>query len=154
MSSGSTKGRFTGRHMTIIIVAFFGVVIAVNLLMARLASSTFGGVTVENSYVASQQFNRWLDEADAQRELGWKAAIARREDGRVSVTLTGVPEGPVSLEGTARHPVGREPDRALQFAASGDGQFVSTSALPEGRWRLRIAAQANGREWRTEEDLR
>ena len=51
---------FTGRHMAAIMVAFFGVVIVVNLLNARLASSTFGGEVVENSYVASQDFNRWL----------------------------------------------------------------------------------------------
>jgi nitrogen fixation protein FixH len=43
--------------MAMILVAFFAVVIAVNLLMARLAISTFGGVVVENSYVASQHFN-------------------------------------------------------------------------------------------------
>jgi nitrogen fixation protein FixH len=42
-------------------VAFFGVVIAVNLTMARLAIGSFGGVVVENSYVASQKFNGWLD---------------------------------------------------------------------------------------------
>jgi hypothetical protein len=54
---------FTGRHMAMIMIAFFGVVIAVNVLMARFAVSTFGGVVVENSYVASQHFNRWLDEA-------------------------------------------------------------------------------------------
>ena len=55
---------FTGRHMAMILVAFFGVVIVVNLIMARYASSTFGGIVVENSYVASQEFNKWLDEAE------------------------------------------------------------------------------------------
>ena len=48
---------FTGRHMTMVLVAFFGTIIVVNFTMARFASSTFGGVVVENSYVASQHFN-------------------------------------------------------------------------------------------------
>jgi nitrogen fixation protein FixH len=51
---------FTGWHMALILIGFFAVVVGVNLLMARFASSTFGGVVVENSYVASQQFNGWL----------------------------------------------------------------------------------------------
>lgn len=49
-------GPFNGRHMTAILVAFFAVVIAVNVLMARFIICTFGGVVVENSYVASQHF--------------------------------------------------------------------------------------------------
>ena len=38
---------FTGRHMTAILVGFFGVVIAVNLTMASYATGTFGGVVVD-----------------------------------------------------------------------------------------------------------
>jgi len=59
-----TTGPFTGKHFAVIIVAFFAVVIGVNLFMATQASATFGGVVVENSYVASQEFNKWLDEAE------------------------------------------------------------------------------------------
>ena len=36
--SSSAPRPFTGRHMTTILVAFFAVVIAVNVLMARLAN--------------------------------------------------------------------------------------------------------------------
>ena len=37
-----------GWHMTTILVAFFAVVITVNIVMARFALSTFGGTVVEN----------------------------------------------------------------------------------------------------------
>lgn len=153
MNQGSTS-RFTGRRMAAIMVAFFAVIIAVNLTMARLASSTFGGVTVQNSYVASQHFNRWLDEADAERALGWGAVMERRPDGRVELTLSGVSAGVTSVEATARHPLGRENDQMLQFAATAGQTFVSTSVLPTGRWKLRITVQADGRRWRTEGDIR
>ena len=63
------SGPFTGWHMLAICVAFFGVVIAVNVVMADLAISTFSGEVVENSYVASQRFNGWLDEAKAEAEM-------------------------------------------------------------------------------------
>ena len=72
---------FTGRHFTLIMVAFFGVVIAINLVMARYASATFGGVVVENSYVASQRFNSWLGKARTQDALGWDATATRERDG-------------------------------------------------------------------------
>lgn len=141
---------FTGRHMTAILVAFFGVVIAVNVLMARYAIGTFGGIVVENSYVASQHFNRWLDEAKREDALGWRAKVARRQDGRLAVDLEGAPAS-ATLSGEARHPLGRAPDRALAFTATGDGKFVSAEAVPLGRWTIRLEARAGNTIWREEE---
>ncbi|ESY87148.1 FixH family protein, partial [Mesorhizobium sp. LNHC229A00] len=72
MSTTTRKPReFTGRHMLAIIPAFFGVVIAVNLTMATLANTSWTGLVVENTYVASQQFNRKAEEGRAQAALGW-----------------------------------------------------------------------------------
>lgn len=152
MSTQRNPRVLTGRHMAAIFVAFFGVVIAVNVAMARLATGTFGGVVVDNSYVASQHFNRWLDKASAQSDLGWSAQATRQPDGRVRIVLSGAPAG-ATLAATAWHPLGRQPDRALVFVRGADGAFVSTAPLAEGRWKLRIAAQAEGREWRAQEDL-
>ena len=59
--------QFTGRHMLAILIAFFGTVIAVNMVMAVLATRTFGGLVVENSYVATRQFNGWLEQAPSVR---------------------------------------------------------------------------------------
>ncbi len=146
-------GRFTGRHMAAILIGFFAVVVAVNLLMARLAGSTFGGVVVKNSYVASQQFNHWLDKAAQERSLGWQAAALRRADGRLAVTLTGAPERAV-VTATARHPLGRMPDIHVGFVRDMAGTFISNEVLPAGRWRLRLEAQAAGQTWRGEQDVR
>ena len=60
-SKEKRPGEFTGRHMAMILVTFFGIVIAVNITMARYASSTFGGLVVDNIYVASLNFNGWLE---------------------------------------------------------------------------------------------
>lgn len=156
--SVKATGTFTGRHMTAIMVSFFGVVIAVNVYMAREASSTFGGVVVENSYVASQHFNRWLGEAADERALGWQAHIARHADNRVAVDLTGEGTQGASVTAIARHPLGRQADRALSFTETMDGLYVSREALPPGRWRLRIevkgAASSGARLWRSERDVR
>ena len=57
---------FTGRHMLAVVCTFFGVVIAVNVVMAIAATGTFPGLVVANSYVASQGYNELLAAARAQ----------------------------------------------------------------------------------------
>ena len=150
--SVSSSGRFTGWHMLAIMVGGFGIVIAVNLLMAREAITTFGGLVVENSYVASQHFNRWLDEAEKEKELGWKVSLARKPDGKLVVMTQGVPTS-VTVRGDAWHPLGRMPDQPLQFDAAGAGSFVSTAALPAGRWLIRLELSSGAQKWRYEEAL-
>lgn len=147
--------RFTGWHMAAIMIAFFAVVLGVNVLMATLASRTFGGTVVDNSYVASQKFNQWLAEARAQDALGWRARIARNDRGRLLVELA-APDGPLSgarVTGAAHHPLGRAPDLELTFAPTGEGAYLSAETMPDGRWTVRIAAVRSGEEARFVRDL-
>ncbi|MBW8743199.1 MAG: FixH family protein [Sphingomonas sp.] len=134
--------RFTGYHMLAWIVGFFLVVIGVNGLMATIAERSFTGTVVDNSYVASQHFNRWLDEAKAQDKLGWRATIDH--DGRrVTVRLTG-PDALIRdaiLSGTALHPLGRLPDRPIHFTRGDTGAYRSVETLPAGRWQIRVTAR-------------
>lgn len=147
-----TRKPFTGRHMTAILVAGFGVVFAVNFTMASLASSTFGGVVVENSYVASQHFNRWLDEAAREKSLGWRISAARRADGHVAATLAGVPQS-ATIAAIARHPLGRLPDTRLTFVREADGTYASRETLATGRWMVRFDVEAGGKAWRGEQPV-
>ncbi|SFF90821.1 Nitrogen fixation protein FixH [Novosphingobium sp. CF614] len=149
MNAQHTSKPFTGKHMAAILIAGFGVVIAVNFTMAGLASSTFGGIVVENSYVASQEFNRWLDEADREKALGWKLAASRRADGRVAARLGGVPRY-ATITAEARHPLGRVGDVRLVFVRDAAGAYVSDKPLPAGRWTLRFDIEAEGKTWRGE----
>ena len=126
---------FTGRHMALIMVAFFGVVVAVNVTMATLASRSFGGTVVDNSYVASQRYNAWLAQARAQAQLGWDTPVRLDAARRVVI---GVPGLSFAATGTAHHPLGRAADVPLRFRHDGAGQLVSTTPLPAGRWQLRI----------------
>ena len=152
-ASASTKGQLTGRKVTAIFVAFFGVVMTVNFTMAHFASSTFGGVVVENSYVASQHYNKWLGAAATQDKLGWSATAARLPDDHVGLRFAGAPDG-LTVTAVARHPLGHAPDLALVFVRQADGAYVSTKAVTPGRWMLRIAAQQDANTWREEQELR
>lgn len=141
---------FTGRHMLTVMVSFFGLIIAVNLTMARLASDTFGGSIVANSYVASQRFNGWLQAARDQKALGWQSDLAL--DGKRHVVLTMDGQGFVAT-GSAHHPLGRAPDVVLAFANDGAGHLVSAETLPGGRWYVRMTISRDGKVLKLAETL-
>lgn len=131
--------RFTGWHMTALLVAGFAVVVAVNVTMATLATRSFGGTVVDNSYVASQRFNGWLAAARAQDALGWRERVVRTGS---ALTLdvesdSGPIEGAI-VSAAANHPLGAAAPVVLQFEALGNGRYRSTAPLPGGRWLLRI----------------
>lgn len=146
---------FTGRHMAMILVGFFAVVMAVNITMATLASRTFGGLVVDNSYVASQKFNGWLAQARAEQALDWTLDIKRGAGGKLDAALAqrGAALDAAHISLIARHPLGRAPERPIAFRPLGDGRYESVEALPAGRWILHVEAKAQGRSIRRIVDL-
>lgn len=148
---------FTGRHMAIIIIAFFSVVIAVNLVMARFAIGTFGGTVVDNSYVASQKFNGWLEQARAQDALGWQSSVVLDPARYVVVTVEGAADTPVhppmEVRAIANHPVGRTDSISLSFRVIAPGTFRSNEALPQGRWKLHLSIQQGENALKRIEDV-
>ena len=143
------KGEFTGRHMTAVLVGGFGIVIAVNLTMATLATRGFGGVVVENSYVASQKYNLWLDEARRQDTLGWNARVTQQAGGTLELTLTGVPAG-AEVTAQLRRPLGQPETTELTFVAAGADRLVSVAPVASGRWIARIAIASGDDRWMQE----
>ncbi len=144
--------KFTGWHMLAMMVAFFGVVIGVNLTMARIAIGSFGGVVVENSYVASQEFNGWLAEARDQDALGWSVTKSLRDDRKLAVRITGAPD-PLTISATLRQPLGRVPDVALAFTRTGPGEYLSVAPVSDERWLLRLEIASAEDKWRSEDEL-
>jgi nitrogen fixation protein FixH len=143
--TGEAVGRkqFTGRHMLFTIGGFFAVVISVNILMAVAASSTWTGLVVANSYVASQEFQVRADAARRQREeLGWRGELSLAK-GRVRVSVVDragapVPLGEVSVK--VNRPVGGRDDRALTLAPGADGAYEAPLSLTPGVWDVTVTA--------------
>ncbi|WP_394271024.1 FixH family protein [Qipengyuania sp.] len=146
------RREFTGRHMTAVMVAGFGIVIAVNLLMAALATSGFGGVVVDNSYVASQKYNGWLETARRQQQLGWDAVATREGGGRIALATTGVPET-ATITAELRRPLGRPETTRLAFDAAAPGRYVSRQPVAPGRWIARVTITDGTRRWADEMPL-
>ncbi|MEL6877758.1 MAG: FixH family protein [Pseudomonadota bacterium] len=153
MSDKPAKGEFTGRHMAMVMIGGFGIVAAVNFTMATYAAGGFHGVVVENSYVASQKFNGWLEEAEASKALGWDAQLSRDADGHLIAATSNVPEGAV-MSAELRRPLGEHEFASLTFARRADGTFRSTQALAPGRWTARLSIEAGADRWTSEQSLR
>jgi len=147
------RKEFTGKHMALVFVGGFGIVIAVNLFMAYNAVGGFHGTVVDNSYVASQKYNGWLAKAEASRALGWQVVPERRADGRVVLQTSAVPTG-ASIAVEAERPLGVRETIRLSFSPQGEGRWLSNEALAAGRWQLRMAIRAAGQEWAGESELK
>ena len=82
-------------------VAFFGVIIAVNCVMACFANSTWSGLVVANGYVASQSFDK--DLAKARRPgRAWLERRLRLDRERVQLTFADAKAGQ-KIDGLDHH---------------------------------------------------
>jgi len=132
---------FTGWHMLAIVVLFFGVVIAVNLVMAFAATGTFPGLVVENSYVASQHYDELLANARAQDEAGWSYDLSA-DGGAVLARIArhGAPTSDLTVSAHVGRPSTTQQDRSLAFALGLDGTYRSNDTLPPGLWEVDLEA--------------
>ncbi|MEM0907985.1 MAG: FixH family protein [Pseudomonadota bacterium] len=143
--------QFTGRHMLIIMVLFFGVVIAVNITMAMLATSTWSGLLAKNGYVASIDYAHNDNARKAARERGWTIDLTA-PDGVVHLHAVDRAGQPLPTEGTVTVDAAdqRSPSMTLPFTADGDTLRTSES-LPAGRYVLwaKVGDGPNVIEWRS-----
>lgn len=142
MSMTSEGKEFTGRHMWFVVSGFFGVVIAVNVLMAVVSSTSWTGLVVQNSYVASQEFEDKRIANEAQQAAGWAPTLTYA-GGRAELRIvdgTGKPVdlGDVTLK--VNRPVGGHDDQTVSFARMGDGHYEAALALGHGVWDALVQA--------------
>ncbi len=131
---------FTGRKVLFAFVGAFGVIIGVNLFMAYSALSTFPGMDVKNSYVASQTFDT---ERAAQEALGWTVSVTYMADELVVevVDKSGRPADVALLNAIVGRPTHVREDQTPQFQQRG-GKFRAPLTLGPGKWNLRLKATA------------
>ncbi|UWP92768.1 FixH family protein [Aliiroseovarius crassostreae] len=140
MSEPTEKKEFelTGKHVLAITVSAFAVIIGVNIYMAYSAINTFPGLETDNSYVASQQFDRMKE---GQLGLGWDVSAKvegetlvldiRDEDGR-AVEVKSI----YAIFGRATHV---RDDQEPNFSQSSSGAYTAAvGALDYGNWNLRV----------------
>ena len=130
----------TGKHVLGITVSAFTVIIGVNVLLAVKAVSTFPGLEVDNSYVASQGFNA---RKHAQEALGWTMTPGY-ENGRMTLAFQGADGLPVQVN-DLQVLVGRTTettdDTFPAFTFQGD-RYAADVALHQGKWMVKVTATA------------
>ncbi|GFE51129.1 RdxH [Roseobacter cerasinus] len=132
--------QLTGRHVALIFVSAFTVIIGVNLTLAYKALSTFPGLEVKNSYVASQHFD---ENRTAQQALGWSVLAQARGD-QVVLSITdraGQPVQVAELDATLGRATHVRDDQAPEFVFDG-AAYVAPAVLTPGNWNLRMKAVA------------
>lgn len=142
-SAARRPHELTGRFVLFCFVGFFLIVIGVNFVLIRAATSTFGGVETENAYKAGLAFNNELAAARAQNQRHWKVTghVSHNGRGDVAVEVSVVDENgrtPAKLAAVARlaHPTDARLDRAVAISATAGGLFRGTARAEAGQWDL------------------
>lgn len=141
------EGEFTGRHMLMIMIAFFGVIIGVNLLMAMVANRSWTGLVVQNSYVASQNFNRKLEAARQVAALGWVVDF-ELDAGHAALRLAdrAGPLGGMDVTLKLWRPTNEKDDLSVTLDETAAGEYRADIALDPGVWSADLTATADSGE--------
>ena len=140
--------RISGRHVLLAIIAFFGVIIAVNAYFLVAAYRTFPGQVSETPYEDGVGFNRTVAQRRAQAELGWSATATTTAQG-VEVDLrdrAGQPLQGLKVEGVLRRPATQAGQISLKFTEASPGRYVAKAGPGSGAWDLHFAAKGPGSE--------
>jgi nitrogen fixation protein FixH len=153
MSKPVTAPRpLTGRVVLISIVAFFAVVIGVNLVLAKLAIDTLPGTEVDSAYSASLAYEGEIAAARAQNLRNWQvdAHIERAPDGGATLRVEarddqGRPMSGLKFKGRFERPTDRRADQPVVLAEIGIGIYRgNAAAIAPGQWDLVLEGDAAG----------
>ena len=142
----------TGQKVLFMLLAFFGVVFAVNFWMAKLAIDTLPGTEVDSAYSASLAYEKEIAAAHDQNARNWKvdAHIQRGADGGATVQVeardnSGVPMSGLKFQGRFERPTDRRADQQVGLLEVGLGVYRGSAALiAPGQWDLVLEGDAAG----------
>src|SRR5437764_12136435 len=133
-----------GRMVFCMLVAFFGIVIGVNMIMMRLAIQTLPGTEVDSAYSASLAYENEIAAAQDQNARNWQvdAHIMRSADGTAKLQVEargndGKPVSGLKFHGRLERPTDRRADQAVTLTETGAGTYRgSAQFVAAGQWDL------------------
>ncbi len=162
MSTGASKGfELRGLHVLLMLVGFFGVVVAVDVGMAVEAYRTFPGEVTAKPYEEGLAFNSTLAERAEERTLGWKAKVeaGMADVGRVRLRVTiadqaGQPVRGLKLKGRLERPATESGRLEPDFTETRPGVYDASVPEAPGAWDLTLAGtDSAGRPFEAERRL-
>ena len=153
MSPTQPPKPLTGGKVFLMLVAFFGVVIAVNMVMMRFAIQTLPGTEVDSAYSASLAYEKEIATARDQSARNWKVDAHVERSGQGGATLqveardsSGRPMSGLKFQGRFERPTDRRADLPVALAEVGIGIYRgSADAVASGQWDLVLEGVAAGR---------
>ncbi|MBN8980650.1 MAG: FixH family protein [Rhizobiales bacterium] len=142
----------TGKTVLFLLLAFFGVVVGVNMTMMKLAINTLPGTEVDSAYSASLAYTSEINAARNQFERHWsvEARLTRLAEGSATLTLVanddqGKPLRDVEFNGRLERPTDKRGDRRIVLARAGEGTFFGKILdVSAGQWDLVIEGDTGG----------
>ncbi len=142
----------TGRKVLVMLVAFFGVVIGVNVTMMKLAIVTLPGTEVDSAYTASLGYEKEIAAAHDQNARNWQvdAHIQRGADGGATLQVeahdnSGRPMTGLKFQGRLERPTDKRADLPVELAEIGIGVYRGSAAqVAPGQWDLVLEGDAAG----------
>lgn len=152
MSKSQATKPLTGHKVLFMLVAFFGVVIGVNMVMMRLAIQTLPGTEVDSAYSASLAYEKEILAARDQGARNWKvdAHVARSGQGGATLQVEvrdndGRPMSGLKFQSHFERPADKRADQAVALAETGIGIYRGTAlAIAAGQWDLVLQVDAAG----------
>jgi nitrogen fixation protein FixH len=153
MQKSSVSKPLTGRQVLLMLVAFFGVVIGVNVTMMKLAILTLPGTEVDSAYTASLGYEKEIMAAHDQDARHWQvdAHVQRGANGGATLEVqardgSGRPMTGLKFQGRFERPTDKRADLPVELAEVGIGVYRgSASSIAPGQWDLVLEGDAAGR---------
>lgn len=140
--------RIAGWHVLVAIIAFFGVIVAVDGAFLVAAYRTFPGQVSDTPYEDGLAYNRTVARRQAQLALGWSASAA--VDGPSVVVemrdRVGAPLEGLKVRGALRRPATETGKIELAFVETAPGRYAARTAPASGGWDLKIQAARGASE--------
>ena len=144
--------RKRGRIVPWVIAAFYVAFVSAFIGFVVIAFNNPPNEVTAEAYQKGLAYNRTLDKAAVQDQLGWTSDTAY-ENGRVVFSLRDADGQPLP-GAVARawfvHPNLKANDRSVDLKDNGHGIYAATIALPaEGLWKVHVTAEHDGRQYQS-----
>lgn len=135
--TGFGPKRITGRMVLIGLLSFWAVVLIVNGIFIFMALDSWPGLATDRPYERGINYNRTLDAARAQTQLGWRSRLtysARTLQFRLS-TRNGVAISDATVRLTLKRPASAKFDQQITLTENDPGNYrAPPDDLAAGHW--------------------
>lgn len=155
----SEAKKWTGKHVWVAIIIFFGIIFIANIAMVTVGIRSFPGEDIKQSYRMGIEYNQTIAKRNAQLATGWNADISIKDKNTVVLKLTdrsGMVIRGLRVTGALKHLAETDKDFPLKFAQAANGTYIVPidKALLGKQWVLITSAkQADGTTFDTRNEI-